>query len=75
VTSSSKSYTLFSGPKIPGHYIEFFEDDGKTFNEQTVTMDIVRSMPTACFLTLKCVKDGRDATLALMEELDGRTAE
>jgi hypothetical protein len=39
--------------------IEFFGDDGKTFNTQIVTREVVEGMPAVIGLTLVCMDQGR----------------
>jgi hypothetical protein len=49
--------------------IEFFGDDGKTFNKQVVTPDIIRKMPLVAMLTALALRRGPDAVKRIMEQL------
>jgi hypothetical protein len=49
--------------------IEFFGDDGKTFNTQLVTREVVENMGTVADLTLLYMDQGTEAVKRLMEKL------
>lgn len=49
--------------------IEFFGDDGKTFNTQVVTREMIESMPAVVGLTLVCMDQGREAVKKIMESV------
>ena len=49
--------------------IEFFGDDGKTFNTQVVTADVMRNMATVSALTDLALRKGPDVAEAVMKML------
>ncbi len=49
--------------------IEFFGDDGKTFNTQVVTFSVVMSMPLQATLTGVALREGPDAVKEIMGKL------
>ncbi len=51
--------------------IEFFGDDGKTFNTQIVTRDLIQDMPVVAILTEVFIEKGADAVQELMSRLGG----
>jgi len=48
--------------------IEFFGDDGKTFNTQVVTQEVLRSMPLVAMLTMVVMQEGVAALKKLMDK-------
>jgi hypothetical protein len=52
--------------------IEFFGDDGKTFNTQIVTPSVVESMPFVASLTDIALREGPDAAKEIMAKLSDR---
>ncbi|NQU21801.1 MAG: hypothetical protein HQ567_11010 [Candidatus Nealsonbacteria bacterium] len=50
--------------------IEFFGDDGHTFNTQVVTSEVLRSMPMVAMLTMVAMQDGVEAVKKLMDRLN-----
>lgn len=46
--------------------IEFFSDDGKTFNKQVVTQEVIRKMPLVALLTTALIERGPSAVERLM---------
>jgi hypothetical protein len=50
--------------------VEFFGDDGKTFNKQVVTGEVVRSIPLVAILTDIALKRGPDVAKEIMEKLN-----
>lgn len=51
--------------------IEFFGDDGKTFNTQVVTRDLIQNMPVIATLTEVAIERGPDAVRELVARLGG----
>ena len=49
--------------------VEFFGDDGHTFNEQVVTLDVMRSMGLVSALTDVAIKKGPQVAKAVMNIL------
>jgi len=49
--------------------MEFFGDDGKTFATQVVTLDVVQSMPTVCWITLTYIEHGPEVAKKLMDKM------
>jgi hypothetical protein len=54
--------------------IEFFGDDGKAFNTQVVTREVIEGMPAVVALTLLCIDQGTEVVKKIMEGSD-RSAE
>lgn len=52
--------------------IEFFGDDGKTFNKQIVTPDVVQNMPIVAALVNVALKKGPKAAREIMKRLNER---
>jgi hypothetical protein len=52
--------------------IEFFGDDGTTFNEQIVTPSVVANMPLVATLTGVALREGSDAVKEVMAKLNER---
>jgi hypothetical protein len=52
--------------------IEFYGDDGKTFNTQVVTASVVESMPLVASLTRIALWEGADAVKEMMAKLSER---
>ena len=52
--------------------IEFYADDGKTFNTQVVTPDVVESMPFVACLTGIALREGPDAVKDILAKLSER---
>ena len=52
--------------------IEFFGDDGKTFNTQVVTREVLEGMPAVVGLTLICMDQGPEAVRRLMKLVNER---
>jgi len=50
--------------------IEFYGDDGKTFNKQVVTQEVIQGMLTVARLTLVAIEKGTEAVKKLMEEMN-----
>jgi hypothetical protein len=50
--------------------IEFFGDDGETFNSQVVTREVIQSMPAVVGLTLVCMDQGVEAVKKMMEKIE-----
>jgi hypothetical protein len=50
--------------------IEFFGDDGKTFNQQVATAAVVSSIPLVSLLTDVALKHGPDVAKEIMEKLN-----
>ncbi len=50
--------------------IEFFGDDGHTFNTQVVTSEVLRSLPMVAMLTMVAMRDGMEAVKRLMDKLN-----
>ena len=51
--------------------VEFFGDDGNTFNKQVVTPDVIRSMGLVSALTDVAMKKGPEVAKAIMSMLTG----
>jgi hypothetical protein len=49
--------------------IEFFGDDGRTFNKQVVTADVLGRIPLVAILTDIAIKQGPDVAKEIMEKL------
>jgi hypothetical protein len=49
--------------------IEFFGDDGKTFNTQVVTANVVENMPLVATLTGVALREGADAVNEMLAKL------
>ena len=49
--------------------IEFYGDDGKTFNTQVVTREVIEGMPAVVALTLVCMDQGPEAVKKIMESV------
>ena len=49
--------------------MEFFGDDGKTFNVQVVTREVLEGMPAVVGLTLVCIDQGVAAVKKIMENV------
>ena len=49
--------------------IEFHGEDGKTFNSQIITREVVEGMPAVVCLTLVYMDQGKEAVKKLMEEM------
>ena len=49
--------------------IEFFGDDGKAFNTQVVTREVIEGMPAVVGLTLVCMDQGPEAVKKIMESI------
>lgn len=49
--------------------IEFFGDDGQTFNTQIVTANVIRNIPLVAVLTDLALRKGPDAAKKIMEAL------
>jgi hypothetical protein len=49
--------------------IEFYGDDGKTFNVQVVTREVIEGMPAIVALTLVCMDQGPKAVKKIMESV------
>jgi hypothetical protein len=49
--------------------IEFFGEDGKTFNTQTVTAEVVHSMPLVAVLTKIALEKGPEVAKEIMSKL------
>lgn len=47
--------------------IEFFGDDGKTFNKQVVTAEVIRSLPLVAALTDLALRKGRHVAAEVMQ--------
>jgi hypothetical protein len=52
--------------------IEFYGDDGKTFNTQVVTRSVVESIPLVASLTGVALREGADAVKKMMAKLSER---
>ena len=52
--------------------IDFFGDDGKTFNTQVVTREVLEGMPAVVGLTLICMDQGPEAVRRLIKLLNER---
>ena len=50
--------------------VEFFADDGKTFNTQVVTKEVVQSMPVVASLTLVYMDQGPEAVKEIMHRFN-----
>jgi hypothetical protein len=50
--------------------IEFFGDDGRTFNRQVVTAEVVRSIPLVAILTDIALERGPDVAKEIMGKLN-----
>jgi hypothetical protein len=66
---SSRSRERRRDHQRPGK-IEFFGDDGKTFNSQVVTADVVRSIPLVAILTDVAIRKGPAVAKEIMEKLN-----
>lgn len=55
--------------------VEFFVDDGVTFNRQVVTKDVVRNLPVVASLILVCMDQGAEAVKRLLENLTQQEGE
>jgi len=51
--------------------VEFFADDGETFNSQVVTKAVVESMPTVASLMLVYLERGLGEVKRLMQQQEG----
>lgn len=51
--------------------VEFFGDDGETFNSQVVTKAVVESMPTVASLMLVYLERGLGEVKRLMQQQEG----
>jgi hypothetical protein len=49
--------------------IEFFGDDGITFNTQVVTREVIEGMPAVIALILVCIDQGPEAVKKIMESV------
>ena len=49
--------------------MEFFGDDGKTFNVQVITRDALEKMPAVVALFLVCQDQGPEAVKKIMESV------
>jgi hypothetical protein len=49
--------------------IEFYGDDGKTFNTQVVTREVIETLPAVASLTLVYMDQGAEAVKRLMQKL------
>ena len=49
--------------------IEFYGDDGETFNTQVVTREVIEGMPAVVALTLVCMDQGPEAVKKIMESM------
>ena len=49
--------------------IEFFGDDGKTFNTQIVERQVIEKMPVVASLMMVCLDQGPEAVKKLMQDL------
>ena len=49
--------------------IEFYGDDGKTFNVQAITREVLEGMPGVVALTLVCMDSGPEAVKKIMESV------
>jgi hypothetical protein len=52
--------------------VEFFGDDGETFNTQVVTADVVASMPVVAYLAGLALTHEIDAIKAIIAWIGGR---
>ena len=52
--------------------IEFYGDDGKTFNMQVVTSSVVESMPLVASLAGVALREGPDAVKEIIAKLSER---
>ncbi len=50
--------------------IEFFGDDGKTFNTQVITAEVLKSLPVVANLTLVAMTDGVEGVKGIMAAMD-----
>ena len=49
--------------------IEFYGDDGTTFNVQVVTREVIEGMPAVVALTLVCMDQGPEELKKIMESV------
>ena len=49
--------------------IEFYGDDGTTFNTQVVTRDVIEGMPAVVALTLLYIDQGPESVKKIMESV------
>ena len=49
--------------------IEFYGDDGETFNTQVVTREMIEGMPTVVALTLLYIDQGPEEVKKIMESV------
>lgn len=50
--------------------IEFFGDEGVTFNKQVITREVLQNIPTVAALILICMDQGTEAVKRLMNQLN-----
>jgi hypothetical protein len=49
--------------------IDFYGDDGITFNTQVVTREVIENLPAVVGLTLVCMDQGPEAVKKIMESV------
>ena len=52
--------------------IEFFGDDGVTFNKQVITREVLERMPAVVALTLVYMDQGAEEVKRLMEQMNNK---
>ena len=63
-------------PLLDGNVlIEFYGDDGKTFNKQVVTAEVMRGMPEVAYLTGIAMTQGVEQVKAVIARMGGEVLE